>query len=156
MTMRTLFVLLDKEFRQFFRNPFLPRMVILFPVMVMLVMPWVTTMDIRHIGVAVVDLDRSEASRRIVQTLRASEYFTLDGLSESYAASLDDLEAGRVDAILDVPDVFGQSLVRDTPARLRIPANCVHPPQASRGTQHSVHRVSSAAPPCRALPRHYL
>ena len=52
--MRTLLVLLDKEFRQFFRNPFLPRMVVLFPAMVMLVMPWVTTMDIRHIGVAAV------------------------------------------------------------------------------------------------------
>ena len=56
MTMRTLAVLLEKEFRQFFRNPFLPRMALMFPVMVMLVMPWVTTMDIRHVSVSVVDL----------------------------------------------------------------------------------------------------
>lgn len=144
MTMRTLFVLLDKEFRQFFRNPFLPRMVILFPVMVMLVMPWVTTMDIRHIGVAVVDLDRSEASRRIVQKIRASEYFTLDGLSESYAASLEDLEAGRVDAILEVPDGFGESLVGESPARLRIAANGVNATKGSLGTQYLVQTVSSA------------
>ena len=40
MTMRTLAVLLEKEFRQFFRNPFLPRMALMFPMMVMLVMPW--------------------------------------------------------------------------------------------------------------------
>ena len=31
--MKTLFVLLDKEIRQFFRNAFLPKLVIVFPVM---------------------------------------------------------------------------------------------------------------------------
>ena len=46
--MRTLFVLLDKEIRQFFRNAFLPKLVIVFPVMVILIIPWVTTMDVRH------------------------------------------------------------------------------------------------------------
>ena len=57
--MRTLLVLLDKEFRQFFRNPFLPKMAVAFPMMVMLVIPWITTMDVRHVGVSVVDNDRS-------------------------------------------------------------------------------------------------
>ena len=52
--MRTLLVLLDKEFRQFFRNPFLPKMAVAFPMMVMLVIPWITTMDVRHVGVSVV------------------------------------------------------------------------------------------------------
>lgn len=44
--MRTLLVLLDKEFRQFFRNPVLPKMAVMFPLMVMLVIPWVTTQDV--------------------------------------------------------------------------------------------------------------
>ena len=59
--MHTLFVLLDKEFRQFLRNPFMPKMTIAFPVMIMLVMPWVTSMDVRHIGVAVVDREIGRA-----------------------------------------------------------------------------------------------
>ena len=61
--MRTLFYLLDKEWRQFLRNPFLPKMAVMFPLMVMLVIPWVTTMDVRHVNVAVIDGDRSPASR---------------------------------------------------------------------------------------------
>ena len=76
MTMRTLLVLLDKEFRQFFRNPFLPKMAVMFPLMVMLVIPWVTTQDVRHVGVAVVDHDRTAASRRILQKIGASDYYT--------------------------------------------------------------------------------
>ena len=70
--MRTLLVLLDKEFRQFFRNPFLPKMAVAFPMMVMLVIPWITTMDVRHVGVSVVDNDRSTASRRLVGKIGAS------------------------------------------------------------------------------------
>ena len=69
--MRTLLVLLDKEFRQFFRNPFLPKMAVAFPMMVMLVIPWITTMDVRHVGVSVVDNDRSTASRRLVGKIGA-------------------------------------------------------------------------------------
>ena len=82
--MKTLFVLLDKEIRQFFRNAFLPKLVIVFPVMVILIIPWVTTMDVRHIGVSVVDNDHSETSRRIIQKIEASDYFNLRGVTESY------------------------------------------------------------------------
>ena len=57
--MKTLLILLDKEFRQLFRNSFLPKLVLVFPLVSMLVLPWVTTMDVRHINVAVVDQDRS-------------------------------------------------------------------------------------------------
>ena len=92
MTMRTLLVLLDKEFRQFFRNPFLPKMAVMFPLMVMLVIPWVTTQDVRHVGVAVVDHDRTAASRRILQKIGASDYYTLHDVADSYASALGALE----------------------------------------------------------------
>lgn len=92
--MRTLLVLLDKEFRQFFRNPFLPKMAVMFPLMVMLVIPWVTTQDVRHVGVAVVDHDRTAASRRILQKIGASDYYTLYDVADSYASALGALEEG--------------------------------------------------------------
>ena len=126
MTMRTLAVLLEKEFRQFFRNPFLPRMALMFPVMVMLVMPWVTTMDIRHVSVSVVDCDRSPASRRIVQKIGASDYFTLCGVSDDFSAALRSLEAGNTDAVLEIPRDFGRSLEEDAPRRVSISANGVN------------------------------
>ena len=58
--MYTLFILLKKEFIQFRRNKFMPKLVVIFPVMVMLVIPLVTTMDVKNVSVAIVDLDRSE------------------------------------------------------------------------------------------------
>lgn len=149
--MRTLLVLLDKEFRQFFRNPFLPRMVVLFPAMVMLVMPWVTTMDIRHIGVAVVDCDHSSASRRIVQKIAASDYFTLCDVADSYAAALRSLDAGDADAVLEIPDGFGAALDGGlTPPRVAVSANGVDAVKGSLGTQYLVQTVAGAVTELRA------
>ena len=47
--------LLEKEFKQFFRDPGLPRMALMFPVLMMLVFPFAVSMDIRNINLVVVD-----------------------------------------------------------------------------------------------------
>ena len=73
--MRQLIILLKKEFTQIRRNPFLPRLIIAFPIMIMLVLPWVTTMDVRNVSVAIVDEDHSQLSQRITSDVSAAEYF---------------------------------------------------------------------------------
>lgn len=115
--MRTLLVLLDKEFRQFFRNPFLPKMAVMFPLMVMLVIPWVTTQDVRHVGVAVVDHDRTAASRRILQKIGASDYYTLYDVADSYASALGALEEGGIDVTSRFPTVSSVRSPRGRPGR---------------------------------------
>lgn len=57
--MHTLFILLKKELIQLRRNKFIPKLVVMFPVMVMLVIPLVTTMDVKNVNVVAVDLDKS-------------------------------------------------------------------------------------------------
>lgn len=139
--MRTLLVLLDKEFRQFFRNPFLPKMAVAFPMMVMLVIPWITTMDVRHVGVSVVDNDRSTASRRLVGKIGASDYFRLYGVTEHYGASLAALERGDVDVIVEIPDDFERSIAERSPRRVSITANGVNALKGSLGSQYMVQTV---------------
>ncbi len=142
MTMRTLFVLLDKEVRQFFRNPFLPRMVVLFPLLVMLVIPWITTFDVRHIGVAVVDHDRSEVTARLITKIGASDYFSLFDVVDDYTSALRHLEAGEVDAILEIPSGFGRGLELGTPERVTISANGVNAVKGSAGMQYLIRVVT--------------
>ena len=60
--MITFKVLLRKEFLQIRRNSFLPRLIVAFPVLIMLIMPLIMTMDIRNVNVAVVDLDHAALS----------------------------------------------------------------------------------------------
>ncbi|WP_295937327.1 ABC transporter permease [uncultured Alistipes sp.] len=148
--MRTLLVLLDKEFRQFFRNPFLPRMVVAFPLMVMFIIPWVTTMDVHHVGVAVVDNDRSQASRRIITKIASSDYFTLQEVSETYAVSLRTLEEGDVDVIVEIPEDFEKEMMEGSPKRLSIAANGVNAVKGNLGSQYVMQTVMQTLSELRA------
>ncbi len=140
--MRILRFLLEKELRQFIRNPFLPKVAVVFPLMVMLVIPWVTTMDVRHINVAVVDHDRSSVSRRLIQKITASDYFTLRGVEEQYGIALERLEDGEVDAIVELPDGFEHSFLGGPAERVRISANGVNAVKGSLGMQYLLQVVN--------------
>lgn len=56
--LKLLLALLTKEFIQIRRNPFLPRLIMIFPITSMCVMPWVLNMEIKNIKVDVIDNDR--------------------------------------------------------------------------------------------------
>ena len=150
MTMRTLRVLLDKELRQFVRSPFLPKLVLLFPLVVMLVIPWVTTMDVRHIDVAVVDSDRSSASERLVRKIAASDCFTLRGTFDRYDAALAALDEGAADDVVEVPDGFGRSAAGGPAERVRISANGVNAVKGSLGMQYLMQTLTQTLSELRA------
>lgn len=48
--------LIEKEFKQLIRNSFLPRLILIFPCMIMLVMPWAATLEIEDLRIAIIDL----------------------------------------------------------------------------------------------------
>ena len=49
----TLKYLIQKEFLQIRRNTFLPKLIIMFPIVIMCVMPWVMQMEVKNIVVDV-------------------------------------------------------------------------------------------------------
>lgn len=55
----TLKYLIQKEFLQIRRNSFLPKLIVMFPIVIMCVMPWVMSMEVKNIVVDVVDIDRT-------------------------------------------------------------------------------------------------
>lgn len=140
--MGTFKVLLQKEFLQIRRNPFLPRLIVAFPLVVMLIMPLVMTMDVRNVNVAVVDLDRSTASRRIASHIGASEYLSLAQTTSEFDLAMKSLEAGTVDVIVQIPADFERNLAVATPKRIGITANAVNATKGSMGMQYLVQTVA--------------
>ena len=41
--------LIEKEFKQLLRNSFLPKLILVFPCMIMLLMPWAVNLEIKNI-----------------------------------------------------------------------------------------------------------
>lgn len=67
--------LIEKEFKQLLRNSFLPRLIFIFPCMIMLLMPWAANLEIKNIRMNIIDNDHSALSRRLVKKITASTYF---------------------------------------------------------------------------------
>lgn len=140
--MRQLIILLKKEFTQIRRNPFLPRLIIAFPIMIMLVLPWVTTMDVRNVSVAIVDEDHSQLSQRITSDVSAAEYFKLTDGVYSYSEALALLEDCKVDVILSIPRGFEHDLSSAQPKKLSVDANAVNATKGSLGSQYLVQTIA--------------
>ncbi len=130
--MRTLMCLLRKEFILFAKDKFLPRIALLFPIMVVLVMPLVTTMDVRHVGVAVVDLDGSHTSRAITSDLASSEYFSVEKFTD-FESALEAVKRGNIDVIVEIAPKSRKS---PTGAITYISANGVNGTKGSLGAQY--------------------
>ena len=140
--MRTFMVLFQKEFLQIRRNSFLPRLIIAFPILVMLIMPLIMTMDVRNVNVALVDLDRSTASRRMASHIEASEYLTLVQNTAEYPLTMKALEQGDVDVIVQIPDNFEHYMAVSVPKRISITANAVNATKGSMGMQYVIQTVA--------------
>lgn len=140
--------LLEKEFKQFMRNAILPRIALVVPLMVMLVAPLVTTMDVRDVRVAVVDHDRTVASRRMADKVAASPYFTLVARPTAYAGALRLVEDGRADIVLTIPAGYGRDLgsCRTAP-RVQITANAVNAAKAQIGASYLSQLTAAQAVP---------
>lgn len=134
--MSTLSVLLKKEFIQFRRNSFLPKIVIMFPIMVMLIIPLVTTMDVRNVNVAVVDFDRSETSRRMVADMQASSSLQLTLYADTYADALQAVESGDADVVLQIPASYEKDLIGGSAPTISIDANGVNSTKGLLGAQY--------------------
>lgn len=97
--------LLEKEFKQFFRDPGLPKMLICFPLMMILVFPFAVSMEIRNINLVVVDNDRSVTSERLIDKCISSGYFKLVEISGSPERAKYLMDVNKADAILTIlPD----------------------------------------------------
>ena len=75
--MRTLRFLLQKEFKQIFRDPGILRVILIMPIIQLLILPWAADFEIKKIKLAVVDHDHSEYSRQLINKITSSGYFVL-------------------------------------------------------------------------------
>ena len=130
----TLKYLIQKEFIQIRRNSFLPKLIVVFPIMIMCVMPWVMQMEVKNIVVDVVDIDHTVESQRLIQQIAASNYFIFNGQKANYDEALKDIEKGRADVILEIRD-----------GKYLIAANAVNGTKGSMGSAYLSQIVNRAA-----------
>lgn len=142
--------LIEKEFKQLLRNSFLPKMIFIFPCMIMLLMPWAANLEIKNINLHVVDNDHSVVSCRLVDKIGASTYFRMTDVSDSYTGSLQAVEAGTADLILEIPRHFERNWVKGEEAHVLVAANTVNGTKGGLGSSYLANIINDYASELRA------
>jgi ABC-2 type transport system permease protein len=131
--MRTLRFLLQKEFRQVFRDPAILRIIFVMPIIQLLILPWAADYEVKDIKLTVVDHDHSEYSRQLISKITSSGYFLLQDYTGSYQSALHDIEKDKADLILEIPAAFEKKLVKEDEAPLFIAVNAINGTKANLG-----------------------
>lgn len=131
--MRTLRFLLQKEFRQIFRDPGILRVIFVIPVIQLLVLPWAADYEVKDIRLSIVDHDQSPYTRQLVSKITSSGYFILQDYTKSYGKAQQEMERDRSDIIMEIPAGFEKTLVREDEAELFLAINAINGVKANLG-----------------------
>lgn len=131
--MRTLKFLLQKEFRQIFRDPAILRLIFIMPVIQLLILPWAADYEMKNIKLSVIDHDHSSYSQKLISKITSSGYFILNDYSASYQQSLGEIEHDRSDLIMEIPANFERDLVKEDEAKIFMAMNAINGVKANLG-----------------------
>ncbi len=128
--------LLQKEFRQIFRDPSILRLIFIMPVIQLVFLPFAADYEIRNIKLALVDHDHSDYSRSLINKVTASGYFILTDYAVSYPQALTAIETDKADIILEIPASFERDLVKENEAELSMSVNAINGVKAGVGSAY--------------------
>ena len=125
--------LIEKEFKQFFRNSFLPRMLIGFPIMAILVIPWVANMEIKNVNLSIVDFDKSTLSNELITKIQAGDYFKVAQNALSFESAKECIYRGACDIIVEIPNDFEAHIIAKSRASIALYANAINSTKGTLG-----------------------
>lgn len=134
--MKTLIFLLQKEFRQIFRNKIILRLIIAMPVVQLIILPLAADYEIKNISISIVDNDQSELSRGLTEKILASGYFKLDEETPSFKAAFENFEKDKSDIILEISESFDKDLINGRPGEIFLAVNAINGTKALLGNQY--------------------
>jgi ABC-2 type transport system permease protein len=119
VSLRRLWAIARKETLQLRRDPRSLALAFVLPLLLLVLFGYAITWDVRNIETAVLDQDRSDASRALLDAFEASGYFRIERRLDSPREIRPLLQAGAVDLVLVVPPGFAADLGGGKPADLQ-------------------------------------
>jgi ABC-2 type transport system permease protein len=120
MNFRRIARLVRKEFLQLRRDPRLLRMVIITPIFQLIIFGYAVSTDIKHIGTAVYDEDRTAASRELIDNFIQSRYFEFRRYLSSPEEINQVMDNSQAQIVLHIPRHFSKDLARNRAASVQM------------------------------------
>jgi len=99
-----------KELIQIWRDPLSLAMAFLMPVMLLFIFGYAITLDVNNLKTVVYDLDHSSLSRELIDSFRASGYFTVVGNINEQKEIDRYLDSGKAFVAISIPKGFSEHI----------------------------------------------
>lgn len=102
--------LIQKEFREILREKAFIGIIFVMPFVEIVLLGFAITTDVKHVPLAIVDLDHSQSSRRIIDAFSVTESFEYVGVVKTEARSKEMMDYGEIKLALVIPPHFERDL----------------------------------------------
>jgi ABC-2 type transport system permease protein len=131
--MKVLLFILQKEFRQIFRDKTILAMMFALPNIQLIILPLAANFEVKNVNVCYVDYDRSSYSQKLLNKIASTGYFHMVGNTISYKDALHSIEKGDADIILEIPNGFERNLVREGHQQVNMSVDAINGTKAAIG-----------------------
>ena len=142
--MRNILLIIQKEFRQIFRNKQIVAAMIFMPILQLLILANAATFEMKNLRIFIVDKDFSSLSRNISSKFSASNYFIVSAIASSSKEAEDFLHKRQVDLYLEIPQNFENNLFRENTSTLQLTINAIDGVKAAIGMQYASNIIADA------------
>ncbi len=118
--MRQILYLVQKEFRQIFRDHLMLRLLFIVPLMMIFVLGNAVTTDVKNVPVAIHDQDRSPMSRELIRKIAHSANLILTDVVDDNSELPLLLDAGKIKIALVIPRNFQREVIRGEKPSLQL------------------------------------
>ena len=123
--MKTILFIIQKEFRQIFRNKGMLPIIFILPLIQLLILSNAASFEIQNIKFSYIDHDHSAASRELIRKFQASKSFLIVNQFNTKQEANLEMQKGSVDIILEIPTQFERNLITDKTTKLSVSINAI-------------------------------
>jgi len=131
--MRTIFILIKKEFLQVFRNTLLMQILIVAPLVQFLLFPFTADYEIKTLNIAFIDNDCSVITNEMQHKFEYSNYFVNFGLLFTKKEAEDLMLKDQIDILIEFPPHFEKNIMTFEPTTIAVTANAINSVKAGIG-----------------------
>ncbi len=129
--------LLEKEFKQIYRNKILVVVILFFPFLTLVLLPHAANYDVDNLKLVIIDNDRSPMSSELKSKLISNRSIDLVSEELSYNSALDMVHSGKADMIISIPSNFEKDFILHKNADILVSVNAVNGVKGSIGGMYA-------------------
>ncbi len=124
--MRTILVLLRKEFRQIKRNRTILPIIFVLPIIQLLILVHATTFEIKKVNLTILDFDKSATSANLISKLQGSGFFKVVSNCQTLEQAERQLAQNQADMIMTFPLNFEKELLNQGHTKVQFIPNAIN------------------------------